>query len=77
MVEFVQGEAGVSDYVDELLGVEWLYADLGGVTADRASLTAEASGQSLARVTYQVRYQRFLVASARLEEVQFYAEWDA
>jgi len=75
-IEFKGGAANTSAPVYQIIGVTWLYADLGQVTAelDNNALTAPGgNGYSIARIQYTTRAMRWRVGNAEPETTQFIA----
>jgi hypothetical protein len=71
-VEFVNGAGSTSSPIYAMLSREWNNRSLGAITyGEDGSLTSEVDGESLAQVTYQTRYHKWIVRDREIENVQF------
>lgn len=75
VVEVLRGQGSVQYPLHQLLSVEWLHADLGGITFDADSRefrsTSELLTESLARITYRTRFVDFRAVAYGGAQVQF------
>lgn len=77
LVEFKGGQAQLGTQPQSVLRVIWRNADLGAVTLDGDTLTAESgAGYSLAEVRYATRAYVWSVTDDQVEDVQFLLEDD-
>lgn len=70
----VEGKGTLTFAPDAILSWIWLCAALGDVAASGKTVTAVIAGQSLLKIKYRVRCQRFLLESDAAQQAQVWAE---